>query len=90
VVAGTAGSGLTDGERARLAARFVERPDPPFVAVPPLGKRPTWVEPEVVVEIDFADWPLDGMLRHPVYVGLRDDSDPLDVTREIQPPGRTA
>ena len=88
VVAGTAGSGLTDGERQRLASCFTERATPPFLAIPPLDKRPTWVEPNVVVEIGFGDWPLDGMLRHPVYIGMRDDQDPADVAREIQPPGR--
>lgn len=89
VVSGTAGSGLTDAERQRLAARFEPRDTPPFAEVPPLDKRPTWVEPTTVVEIGFGDWPADGMLRHPVYLGYREDRDPNDVTREIQPPGTT-
>lgn len=89
-VAGLAGSGLTDDERVRLSARFVERDDPPFTEVPPLDRKPRWIEPDVVVEIEFGDWPADGMLRHPVYLGLRDDRDPADVRREIQPPGQTA
>ena len=89
VVAGTAGSGLTDGERRRLQDRFVERQNPPFAAIPPLDRRPTWVEPTTVVEIEFGDWPGDGMLRHPVYMGIRHDTDPKDVVREIQPPGKS-
>ncbi len=89
VVAGTAGSGLTDGERDRLRAQFVERADPPFVAIPPLDRHPTWVEPTTVVEIEYGDWPGDGLLRHPVYVGMRTDKDPKDVVREIQPPGNS-
>ncbi len=89
VVAGLAGSGLTDGERSRLAARFVVRSEPPFRAVPPLERRPTWVEPAVVVEVEFGDWPTDGMLRHPVYLGIREDKAAKDVVREVQPPGRT-
>ena len=88
VAAGLPGSGLTDGERRRLAARLVERPDPPFTIVPPLDRRPTWVEPEVVVEVEFGDWPADGMLRHPVYLGIREDKDAKDVVREIHPPGQ--
>ena len=48
VVAGRVGSGLTDVERKRLQAMFITRDDPPFAEVPPLDKRPTWVEPEVV------------------------------------------
>lgn len=89
VVAGTAGSGLTDGERRRLQDRFVERQNPPFAAIPPLDRRPTWVEPTTVVEVEFGDWPGDGMLRHPVYMGIRHDTDPKDVVREIQPPGKS-
>jgi bifunctional non-homologous end joining protein LigD len=88
-VAGLAGSGLTDDERDRLAACFTERPDPPFAAVPPLDRRPTWVEPDVVVEIEFGDWPTDGMLRHPVYLGQRVDVVAEEVRREVPPPGGT-
>lgn len=87
VMAGLAGSGLTDGARRDLASRFVERPDPPFVAVVPLDRRPTWVEPTVVVEVEFGDWPAGGQLRHPVYLGTREDKDPRDVHREVPPPG---
>lgn len=94
VLAGTAGSGLTDTKRERLATLFVDRSDPPFVSIDQLDRRaldksPTWVEPTIVVEIEFGDWPLDGMLRHPVYLGIRDDKNPEDVGREIPPPGKS-
>ena len=89
VVAGLAGSGLTDGERDRLAGRLAERAVPPFAAVPPLDRRATWVEPDTVVEIEFGDWPAGGMLRHPVYLGIRSDVDPKDVVREVPPPGNS-
>ena len=82
VVAGLAGSGLTDSERLRLADLLVERTDPPFSEVPKLERRPTWVEPTTVVQVGFGDWPDDGMLRHPVYLGIRDDKDPDQVVRE--------
>lgn len=85
VMAGLAGSGLTDAVRRQLADAVVERATPPFVAVPALDRRPTWVEPELVVEAEFGDWPADGMLRHPVFVGIRADKDPADVVREIGP-----
>lgn len=87
VVAGLAGSGLDDDARRRLADAMVERPTPPFASVPRFPRRPTWVEPTLVAEIEFGDWPEDGMLRHPVYLGLRDDKDPAEVVREIAPPG---
>lgn len=82
VVAGLAGSGLTDAERRRLSAMFTERPDTPFSAVPKLDRKVTWVEPTVVVTIGYGNWPKDGMLRHPVYLGIRSETDPNDVVRE--------
>jgi len=82
VMAGRVGSGLTEVERNRLEKLLVVTDDPPFAEVPPLEKRPVWVEPTVVVEVEYSEWPPDGMLRHPVYRGLRVDRDPAEVTRE--------
>ncbi len=82
VMAGRVGSGLTDAERRRLDAILTECPEPPFTEVPPLDKIPHWVEPTAVVEVEFSEWPPDGMLRHPVYCGIRVDRDPADVIRE--------
>lgn len=41
-----------------------------------------WIEPELVAQIEFAEWTPDGHLRHSKFVGLREDKDPLAVTRE--------
>lgn len=82
VMAGRVGSGLTEVERTRLGKLLVVADKPPFAEVPPLERRPVWVEPTVVVEVEYSEWPPDGMLRHPVYRGLRIDRDAADVTRE--------
>ena len=42
----------------------------------------TWVQPEVVAEIKFAEWTHGEILRHPEFVTLRSDKDPKDVVRE--------
>jgi DNA ligase D-like protein (predicted ligase) len=42
----------------------------------------TWVEPELVAQIGFAEWTRDGRLRHPRFLGLREDKAARDVTRE--------
>lgn len=42
----------------------------------------TWVTPDLVAEIGFTEWTGDGRLRHPRYLGLRDDKDAADVVRE--------
>ena len=82
VMAGRVGSGLTEVERARLERLLVVADEPPFAEIPPLDRRPVWVEPTVVVEVEYSEWPADGQLRHPVYRGLRIDRDPADVVRE--------
>ena len=40
----------------------------------------TWVRPELVVEVEYAEWTTDGRLRHPTYAGRRIDVDAADVT----------
>jgi ATP-dependent DNA ligase len=42
-----------------------------------------WVKPRLVVESAFVDWTRDGLLRHPKFVGLREDKKPRDVIREL-------
>ena len=48
--------------------------------------RPTsvahWVRPELVAQVRFTEWTADNKLRHPVYLGLRDDKEPRTVVRE--------
>jgi bifunctional non-homologous end joining protein LigD len=73
--AGRVGSGLTGTMSTRLKKLLVQRPDPPVAGVPPpLNRRQLhWVEPAVVVEVEFAAWTSDGRLRHPVFRGVRAD-----------------
>jgi bifunctional non-homologous end joining protein LigD len=35
-----------------------------------------------VVEVKFNEWTADGRLRQPIYLGIRDDKDAREVTRE--------
>jgi bifunctional non-homologous end joining protein LigD len=41
-----------------------------------------WLRPELVAQIEFAEWTPDGHLRHAKFVGLRDDKDVRTVVRE--------
>jgi DNA ligase D-like protein (predicted ligase) len=45
-------------------------------------KQCTWLKPETVVRIDFAEWTSGDHLRHPKFAGLRDDKNPKKVVRE--------
>jgi len=39
--------------------------------------------PALVCQVRFTEWTSDGGLRHPVFLGLRDDKRPHDVHREM-------
>jgi len=39
------------------------------------------VKPRLVAQVKFAEWTADGHLRHPVYLGLRDDKKATGVHR---------
>ncbi|MFI5045092.1 MAG: hypothetical protein ACHQDC_09885, partial [Acidimicrobiales bacterium] len=56
--------------------------DCPFETSPqnPTGRNAHWVRPEVVVQVEFGEWTPDRRLRHPVYLGERDDKPAADVT----------
>jgi len=41
-----------------------------------------WVKPRLVCQVRFTEWTRDGKLRHPVFIGLREDKDPSEVRRE--------
>jgi bifunctional non-homologous end joining protein LigD len=42
----------------------------------------TWVKPRLVAEIKFTEWTEAGEMRHPAYLGLREDKRPEDVVQE--------
>jgi bifunctional non-homologous end joining protein LigD len=81
---GHTGTGFNEKELARLMKLLgpLETATPPFRVKPKTNERPHWVKPELVAQIRFTEWTADAKLRHPVYLGLRDDKRPADVRRE--------
>jgi DNA ligase D-like protein (predicted ligase) len=81
--AGKVGTGFTRQTLAELgrALRARRRETPPF-ADPPRERTATWVAPELVAQIGFTEWTRHGRLRHPRFLGLRDDKPARDVVRE--------
>ena len=61
----------------------------PFQPKPKIKDPVTWVRPEIVCQVRFLDWTTDGMLRAPVFIGLRDDKVAEEVVREPQPKAAT-
>jgi bifunctional non-homologous end joining protein LigD len=79
--AGGVGSGLRASDASRLAERFAARSTSPFVdEVAHADAR--FVDPEVVVQVGFTEWTPDGRLRHPVFLGVRDDVDHAAIHRD--------
>jgi bifunctional non-homologous end joining protein LigD len=81
---GHTGTGFNEKELARLMKLLtpLETSTSPFRVKPKTNERPHWVRPELVAQIRFTEWTADAKLRHPVYLGLRDDKRPRDVHRE--------
>jgi bifunctional non-homologous end joining protein LigD len=65
---------------ARLTG--IEIDEPPFARGQPPVRGTHWVRPEVVAQVGFGEWTSDGRLRHPRFLGLRDDKPARDVVRE--------
>src|SRR5438067_1890165 len=85
VYAGRAGSGLDRAGLDELAARLrplVTERCPFTRGCPPRGPEHHWVRPALVCEVRFSEWTSDGLVRHPVYLGLRTDRRPRDVHAE--------
>jgi bifunctional non-homologous end joining protein LigD len=85
---GHTGTGFSEQELARVA-RLLQRlatSTCPFAVRPKPNEPPHWVRPRLIADVKFTEWTTDGKLRHPTYLGLRDDIDPLTVRRE--PVGR--
>jgi bifunctional non-homologous end joining protein LigD len=87
VYVGHTGTGFNEKELARVMKllKSLETKESPFATTPKTNERPHWVRPELVAQIKFTEWTADGKLRHPVYLGLRDDKEPTEVQREEKP-----
>jgi bifunctional non-homologous end joining protein LigD len=83
--AGHVGTGFTEAELTRLmrSLRGLEVATCPFDVPPPATNETAhWVRPSLVAQVRFTEWTDDDKLRHPAYLGLRDDVDPRQVRRE--------
>lgn len=77
---GKVGSGFNEKTLSGLHDKFTRmlRDKSPFSTS--LAERgATFVNPKLVAQVSFTEWTKDGKLRHPVYLGLRDDKDAKEV-----------
>jgi DNA ligase D-like protein (predicted ligase) len=84
VYAGKVGTGFNQDLLRRLGEKLarLEKPVSPFAkdGLPRRGVH--WVKPKLVAQIGFIEWTAGGKLRHPRFLGLRNDKRPEDVVRE--------
>jgi bifunctional non-homologous end joining protein LigD len=78
---GKVGTGFTQESLARLFQLFQPLvKTKPSVIDPPSEKNVTWLAPRLIAQIAFEELTDDRKLRQPVFLGLRDDKRPRDVT----------
>jgi DNA ligase D-like protein (predicted ligase) len=85
--AGKVGTGFDDATLASLGARLrsLRQDESPFADPSEIRERTaTWVRPELVAELGFSEWTTAGRLRHPKFLGLRDDKSAREVVREAR------
>ena len=83
--AGRVGTGFDEATLESLGKRLEDLavPTSPFADPGSIDvKKAHWVEPDLVAQVGFTEWTRDGRLRHPRFLGLRDDKAASEVTRE--------
>jgi bifunctional non-homologous end joining protein LigD len=83
--AGKVGTGFDQETLRELGARLreLEQDESPFEPFKPVPPGTRWVRRELVAQVAFSEWTRDGRLRHPRYLGLRDDKPAREVVREV-------
>jgi len=85
---GHAGGGFSDKDLEDIHSKLETRvqKECPFTVQPETNAPATWVKPELVCEVALSSWTEDSVMRHPVFIRLREDKPAREVVRE-KPPG---
>jgi bifunctional non-homologous end joining protein LigD len=81
---GHAGSGFDAKAHKEVAEALkkLETERSPFDEVPDTNEKATWVKPVLVARVRFSGWTQENRLRHPVFMGLREDKKPEECVWE--------
>ncbi len=84
IFAGKVGTGFDTDTLNFLGKKFekLKQDNCPFKSVDINTKEIYWLKPELVAEIKFSEWTKNNKLRHPRFMGLRDDKSAKDVVLE--------
>lgn len=87
VYVGNCGSGYDNKEQKHLQKKLENLliDENPFGKKLNLkGRKPNWIKPEMICEVKYSEITKSGLMRHPVYKGLRNDKDVVELdTPEI-------
>ena len=83
---GHVGTGFSHASLEALHAKLLplRTRSSPFAAPVKDEAVTTWVKPKLVAEVKFSEWTKAGEMRHPVFLGVREDKRPEDVRRETE------
>jgi bifunctional non-homologous end joining protein LigD len=87
--AGRTGTGFTHAAARSLFRKLmgIRTKESPFEQIPDEergARKPVWVKPKMVAEVDFHGWTHGGRVRQASYQGLREDKPAEEVTREVK------
>ena len=82
---GLSGGGFDENSLKEIHAMLLPlvQPESPFKERVKTDMPVKWVKPLVVCEVSFTEWTSDKVMRHPVFLGLREDKEPESVVREL-------
>jgi bifunctional non-homologous end joining protein LigD len=78
----TPGGNVKRLKELRLRLEKLEVKDSPFDEKVRPNAPVHWVKPKLLAEVSFAEWTKDGLMRQPIFKGIRTDKDPKEVTEE--------
>lgn len=81
---GKIGTGFSDAQQKEMIARFKPfiTDKSPFLQQPRERATVTWLKPKLVGEVHYTEMTEDGLMRHPAFVGMREDKDAKEVAPE--------
>lgn len=84
---GKVGTGFNDEDSVSLFKRLsplTVRDNPTDQPLPPISRNTkiNWVKPELVVQIEYTEQTEVGVLRHPSFIAVREDKEPIEVKIE--------
>jgi bifunctional non-homologous end joining protein LigD len=56
----------------------------PFIDAPKTNEPVQWLKPKLVAEAKFSEWTAEHRMRHPVFIGLREDKKPKECRFEVE------